>query len=135
MFSLDPELSEDVVGVLDSAGLLEVSEFQVFRMAYKSWFGEPAGESDLRALDRYFFDYLYRDRVPPWVRAFTREVVRRERAGALDLADYGIVHQPPTPTMIYLGIRYGIWAAFTIAFLIASAHMVTTPASCSFPPC
>ncbi|HEX9648311.1 MAG TPA: hypothetical protein VGB88_12475 [Alphaproteobacteria bacterium] len=135
MFSLDPDLSEDVTNVLDSAGLLEVSEFEVFRMAYASWFGEPTGDSDRRVLDRYFFDYLYRDKVPPWARAFTREVVRRADANCLDLADYGIVHPPPTPTMIYLGIRYAIWAAFTIAFIVATAHMVNGPEGCILPPC
>ena len=80
-------------------------------------------------------DYLYRDRVPTWVRAFAREVVRRAKAGSFDPADYGIVHPPPTPTMIYLGIRYAVWAALTIGFIIASAHMVAGPSGCYFPPC
>ena len=133
MFALDPDLPEDVSDVLQSAALLEVSEFRVFELAHAAWFGVK--KADATALDRCFFDYLYRDRVPTWVRSFAREVVRRAQAGSFDPADYGIRHDPPTPTMIYLGIRYAVWAALTIAFIIASAHMVTGPTGCYFPPC
>jgi hypothetical protein len=135
MFSLDPELPEDVADVLESAACLEISEFRVFELAYAAWFGRPEGEREARALDRHFFAYLYRDQVPPWVRALTREVVRSNRAGVLDLADYGIVHEPPTPTMIYLGIRYAVWAALTLVFIVAGAHMIAAPEGCTFPPC
>ncbi len=136
MFALDPDLPEDVSNVLKSAALLEVSEFRVFELAYAAWFG-PSGddEPDPKALDRCFFDYLYRDHVPTWVRSFAREVVRRAQAGSFDPADYGITHDPPTPTMIYLGIRYAVWAALTLGFIIASAQMVSGPTGCYLPPC
>lgn len=133
MFALDPDLPEDVSNVLESAALLEVSEFRVFELAFTAWFGER--EPDAQKLDRCFFDYLYRDQVPTWVRAFVREVVGRARAGRFDPADYGIVHPPPTPTMIYLGIRYAVWTILTLTFIIASARMVTGPTGCYFPPC
>lgn len=135
MFALDPDLPEDVSDVLRSAALLEVSEFRVFELAHTAWFGSAGDRVDSKTLDRYFFDYLYRDRVPAWVRAFAREVVRRAQAGVFDPADYGITHPPPTPTMIYMGIRYAVWAVLTLGFIIASAHMVSAPTGCYFPPC
>jgi len=135
MFALDPELPEDVSDVLESASLLEVSEFRVFELAYAAWFGRPAAGRALKALDRLFFDYLYRDVVPPWVRAFTRELVERDRAGRFDPADYGITYPPPTPTMIYLGIRYAVWAALTLAAIMLTAHYLPAPEGCYFPPC
>lgn len=132
MFSLDPDLPEDVSNVLESAALLEVSEYRVFELSYAAWFSGP-GEK--KVLDRYFFDYLYRDRVPMWVRSFVREIVERARSGHFDPADYGIVHEPPTPTMIYLGIRYAVWTVLAVAVIIASAHTATAPEGCFFLPC
>ena len=135
MFALDPDLPEDVSNVLESAALLEVSEFRVFELAFAAWFGAPDGEPDAKKLDRCFFDYLYRDLVPTWVRAFARELVRRARAGLFDPADYGIVYEPPTPTMIYLGIRYAVWTVLAVGFIFAGAHMAAAPTGCYFPPC
>jgi hypothetical protein len=37
--------------------------------------------------------------------------------------------------MIYLGIRYAVWAALTLVFIVAGAHMIAAPEGCTFPPC
>ena len=55
--------------------------------------------------------------------------------GLFDPADYGIVYEPPTPTMIYLGIRYAVWTVLAVGLIIAGAHMAATPTGCYFPPC
>lgn len=130
---LGSALPRDVAGVLESASLLEVSEYRVFEMAYRAWFGADAGGS--ASFDRCFFDYLYRDRVPPWVRTFTRGVVARGREADFDPAEYGVVHPPPQRTMIYLGCRYAIWAGAAVTAVIVAAHFAAEPFSCLFPPC
>jgi hypothetical protein len=135
MFALDPEMPEDVSDLLQAAALLEVSEYRVFELAYTAWFSTARELPDKKVLERFFFAYLYRDRIPPWVRAYTREIVRRADAGTFDPADYGIVYAPPTRTMIYLGIRYTFWTVLTLVFIIASAQVVTVPEGCYFPPC
>lgn len=133
MLALDPELPPDVADVLASASLLEVSEYRVFEMAFEAWFGRKVGD-DAARLDRHFFAYLYRDAVPPWVRAFCRDVARRGRSGDFDPARYGIVYAPPTRTMIYLGIRYAIWTTLAVSVIIGLAHFAAVPAGCTFPP-
>ncbi len=135
MFALDPDPPKDVSDVLESAGLLEVSEYRVFELAHAAWFSASGETPDRKTLEKYFFGYLYRDRVPPWVRSFTREVVARARAGTFDPADYGIVYAPPTRTMIYLGLRYSFWVVAAVGFIIAAAQVVTAPEGCYFPPC
>ena len=136
MFALDPELPQDVADVLDSASLLEVSEYHVFEMAHAAWFGASATDSDyVRMMERHFFAYLYRDLVPPWVRAFTREVVRSGQGEGFDPARFGITHAPPTPTMIYLGIRYALWTLLAVAIIFTLAYLTPAPPGCTFPPC
>ncbi len=135
MFALYPDHPKDVADVLESAGLLEVSEYRVFELAYAAWFSTAGEAPDKKMFERVFFAYLYRDRVPPWVRAYTREIVQRADAGTFDPADYGITYAPPTPTMIYLGVRYAFWAVMALTFIIASAQVVTAPEGCYFPPC
>ncbi|MDP7539418.1 MAG: hypothetical protein QF726_02980 [Alphaproteobacteria bacterium] len=134
MFTLDPELPPDVATVLESASLLEVSEYRIFEMAYEAWFGRKV-DNNAKLLDRQFFAYLHRDSVPPWVRSFCRDLTRRGRAPGFDPARYGIVHAPPTRTMIYLGIRYAMWTALTVSVIIGLAHAAAIPAGCIFPPC
>ena len=99
MFALDPDHPKDVADVLESAGLLEVSEYRVFELAYAAWFSTAGEAPDKKMFERAFFAYLYCDRVPPWVRAYTREIVQRADACTFDPADYGITYAPPTPTM------------------------------------
>ncbi len=134
MFTLDPELPPDVATVLESASLLEVSEYRIFEMAYEAWFGRKV-DNNAKLLNRQFFAYLNRDSVPPWVRSLCRDLARRGRAPGFDPARYGIVRAPPTRTMIYLGIRYTIWTALTVSVIIGLAHFAAIPAGCTFPPC
>ncbi len=128
---LDPDLPVDIQTVLDAAALLDVPEFQVFELAFLAWYGRKSGPQ----LEAAFTAYMYRDRVPMWVRAFTREIVRKAGDGRLDPAEYGIVHEPPTPTMIYLGIRYAVWTSLTLAVLVIGSHYMSGPTGCYFPPC
>ena len=133
MFSLDPAPPRDVAEVLESAALLEVSEYRVFEMAHRSWYGAAPG--DPAAFDRCFFAYLYRDRVPPWVRRFARAVVARARRPGFDPADYGIRHPPPRRTMVWLGIRYALWTLAAVSAIVVVAHFSAAPFGCLFPPC
>ncbi len=132
MFSLDPELPRDVAQVLESASVLDVSEYRVFELAYRARFGGPV--RDTAAFDRCFFDYLYRDRVPPWVRAFTRAVVDRAHEAGFDPVASGLA-PPVRPAAVSRGIRYAVWTAVTVAAIVFAAHFSADPSGCMFPPC
>ena len=77
----------DVLAVLETSGLLAVSEFRVFELAHVNWYGVAADE---QTIERHFFPYMFREEVPHYVRAFTRKILGLERAGRLDPQTFGI---------------------------------------------
>lgn len=76
----------DCQSVTSAATMLGLREFDYFRLAYRRWFGEqPYPER----LERAFVDYMMQQRVPPWVRMLTWQVMDADRAGTLEPAAFG----------------------------------------------
>ena len=132
MFRFSSALPRDVADVLESAALLEVSEYRVFELAHRAWFGAAPRAAPL---ERSFFDYLCRDRVPPWVRAFARAVVARGREPGFDPAEWGAPFRPPARTAAWLAIRYALWTVAAVVAICVAAHYAAEPRGCMFPPC
>ena len=91
---MDSGLSEDTRAVLDASACLDVTEFELFTLAYRRWFDADA---KLEKLEQVFARYMFHHEAPPYVRQFTREVLRRERESTLDPADFGVPPAPDTP--------------------------------------
>jgi hypothetical protein len=70
-----------------SAAVLQISEYELFRIAYRQWFNRPITES---SLDSLFKAYLATGESPYWVNDFARKVHDKFKAGTLDYRDYGI---------------------------------------------
>jgi hypothetical protein len=126
---------DDVQAVVYAAAVLQISEFEVFRLAYQDWFGHPA---DNREMEACFHRYLGGVQTPVWVRAFVRRIRQLVEEGRLDLRAFGL--EPPSPAskaQIVLGcvVLAGILAI--VAFLIYSAFRVGSPVAvaCQLPPC
>ncbi len=66
--------------VQEAAAALEVREFDVFRAAYRAWYGV---EPETVALEKEFVAYMFRQRLPPYVRHFARQVLAEAEAGRL----------------------------------------------------
>ena len=62
----------DGATVQDAAGQLDVSEFEIFRLAHRAWFGH---DSDEKSLEHVFVAYMYYGKVPLWVRHLCRDVM------------------------------------------------------------
>jgi hypothetical protein len=77
----------DVRHVSETAAVLGVSEFEIFRLAYRFWY-----QRELRAvvMDETFADYLHRQTVPSWVRDFCRRVLNLAAVGQLRPSDFGV---------------------------------------------
>lgn len=58
--------------VQDAAGQLDVSEFEIFRLAHRAWFGNDGNE---KSLEYVFVAYMYYGKVPLWVRHLCRDVM------------------------------------------------------------
>ena len=78
--------------VAEAASRLNVSEFEVFRLAYENWYGQAAPEQEIK---RRFDAYLVSLEVPMWVRAFAREINGLHETGRLDPKRFGINARPP----------------------------------------
>lgn len=113
----DASLPEDARLVLDAAEALGVREFDLFRLAYRHWYGR---EADEKRLERYFAPYMFHQVAPPWVRHMCREVLARAAEGRLDANAFGAGTVRHIERPVPLGWLY---VALTLAAALA-AHVL-----------
>ncbi len=126
----EPE-AEDV---RNAAAILDIREFDLFRIAYFQWHGNNVGDADL---EPFFAGYMFKAVVPPWVRHFSRTVVRLDQEGRLRPEQFGLRQLVATPRMVGRGIRYAVVLMLVLATLLVLAefsHEVLV-SGCQFPPC
>jgi hypothetical protein len=126
---------DDVQAVVYAAATLQTSEFEVFRLAYREWFGRPAETRDMEAC---FHRYLATTRAPAWVRSFVRRIRKLADEGCLDLNMFGLESpSPASKAQIALGVSLLAGLLTIVAFLIYSAFRLGSPLSvvCQLPPC
>ena len=58
-----------------AANHLDVSEFEIFRASYQSWYDDEGSDA---LIERHFGDYLKHGDLPFWVRHFSRERLSQE---------------------------------------------------------
>jgi hypothetical protein len=133
--SFNPSVVSDVQTVVDTASVLHVSEFDVFRLAYENWFGHPAANTEI---DKEFTQYMNREIVPMWVRSFTRQVRKLSGEGSLNLRDFGI---EPAPSATYwtaflggMAFAFIVMIVVLLVYFAAQGTEVIT-AGCRLPPC
>ena len=136
LFFDEKKMSADVADVLETAALLEVTEFELFGIAYRRWYGAGIAERDLEQL---YLPYMFHGRVPLWVRQLAREVLAQAEAGRLDPKAYGILPKPLSMDMYHQGLRYLLWLSLILGTLLTGAATVAQLApwyqSCYLPPC
>ena len=72
------------------SAILQISEYELFRIAYLKWFDYPISEN---RLDFIFKDYLVNSSAPYWVNDFARKAHEKFKAGELNYRDYGITRR------------------------------------------
>jgi hypothetical protein len=135
-FSSDDTTVADWLQVAETAGLLEVTEFELFRLAYRDWYGRAATEADLEA---YFTPFMFADVVPFWLRRYCARIRAESCAGQLDPVRLGI----PRLVVPAHGLRWLIIAVILLLLLPAGLLLLSDLASdlmpflseCYFPPC
>ena len=136
LFFDENKMSEDVADVLEAAALLQVTEFEFFRIAYRRWFGAEIGDD---GLERHYLPYMFKKDVPAWVRHLAREVIAKAEDEVLEPQDYGVMPRPLTMDMYNRGLRYCLWIAVIMGTLMTGAATVAEFApwyqSCYLPPC
>jgi len=130
-------LDQDLVDVLDASSALEITEFRLFELAYTHWYGKSANKD---FIERQFAAYMFAQRVPGWVRHFSRDILKLQARGQLDPKSFGVWPRLPSTRRILFAKFYT--AGLLIVFLLALALVYGLPDSllikfdqCYFPPC
>lgn len=73
------DITNDTQTVLTAAYALDISEFELFHLAYQNWHGQRA---ETRQLEAVFVGYLFEAKIPHWVRHFATYVAGLKRSEA-----------------------------------------------------
>ncbi len=132
----DAKLPPEVKEVLEVAALLDTNEFNIFKLAFKHWFGHSVHDEKL---EHSFSNYMFNEIVPHWVRHFTREVLRNQLIDDLDPATYGLSEPTPSPRTLFWGRVYTSAIALIILLLfvitLGPEELFGITKSCYFLPC
>lgn len=77
----------DVEAVRFASGILDISEYQVFKLAYREWFRKDLSD---HTMEYRFDNYIEDEVVPLWVWNFVQKVIDKHEKGELDPTEYGI---------------------------------------------
>lgn len=133
---LRPALPNDVCDILDAAALLDTSEFNIFSIAYRKWFGKNAPE---KIIENYYTAYMFNAVVPYWSRHFARTIIRLSSTGSLNPNDFVENTDHVSTRTIFIARAFIISGAVVMLILllgaIYAAHDSPITYSCFFPPC
>ena len=76
----NPKRSE----ILHAANLLQIGEFQLIQLAYKVWYREDLPEEKINNI---FSEYMISGIMPIWVNTYANDIIKIERANALNSFD------------------------------------------------
>ncbi|TDJ62596.1 MAG: hypothetical protein E2O37_10565 [Proteobacteria bacterium] len=113
----------DVRNVLDTAALLQVTEFNLFRMAYRHWHGRDASE---RSIEQFFAPYMFRSIVPYWVRQLCRHVLQADVEGTLAPIEFGVTQpaEQVNSTTPFLSAVVVVGAALGMLVIAAGLYLL-----------
>ena len=132
----EKHLRPDERSVLEAAALLDITEYDLFHLAYRRWYGQPAKDT---LIERFFVGYMFNRVVPLWVRHFSRLVEQLSDRGELDANRLGVKFLPGSQHMVTLGVRYSVTIGLVLIVLVVFAEFMSQflrlSERCMFPPC
>jgi hypothetical protein len=134
LFFDEKRMSRDVLVVLEAAARLDISEFELFRLAHERWFGGPIDDD---RLEKLYLPYMFRDEVPVWVRHLARDILATTD-DALDPADFGVRPRPLSMATYQRGLRLSLWVILVFGAFLTGAMTLAKLQSevCGLlPPC
>ena len=73
----NPKRSE----ILHAANLLQIGEFQLIQLSYKSWYNEDLPEDKI---NKIFSEYMVTGVIPIWVTHYAQDILKLSKANVLD---------------------------------------------------
>jgi len=108
--------------VHDAAAALELREYDLFRLAWRRWYGN---DPDPAALERVFAGYMFRQEVPPWVRLLARDVLQRQAQGPLGAREFGAdALRESEPSVRHGRIYVAVVAVLAVLYVIGLGGML-----------
>ena len=130
---VDAKIPDDCNAVLDAAAILDMREIDLFRLAFRRWFGREVGDSQI---ERVFAAYMFQNIVPPWTRHFARHVLARAAEGRLNAAELGALkYTRPPPPPRHGRFYVGITAALMVLYFVALLNVSYDPGTSAPMPC
>lgn len=130
------EIQPDIRAVLEAAAILDITEWDLFHLAYRRWHGKQA---DDKLMEPFFVAYMFQKVVPVWVRHFSRLVERLDMRGELDANKLGVKYLPRSRYMASRGMRYAVIIGLVMFALVVFAEFASRflrlAEKCMFPPC
>jgi hypothetical protein len=136
-FFHDEPLPDDTRLVLKAAAKLDTTEFRLFELAYRDWYGRICKTS---IMESYFTPYMFDNIVPFWVRAFCRKVMAFHGDSEKVQSAFGLRMLKATRGNKMFGFLYAATLVVCLVFLV---YLFSVPADslpeflkeCYFPPC
>ena len=115
----NPKRSE----ILHAANLLQIGEFQLIQLAYKTWYKEDLPEEKI---NKIFSEYMITGIIPIWVTYYARDILKLNKANVLDsynqkyhVYDHEFGDYIPNEQQRK---RRGIFYAFIIGAVFVASH-------------
>jgi hypothetical protein len=122
--------------VADTAGLLEITEFRVFQLAFGEWYGREIHDYEA---EEYFTAFMYFDQVPFWVRRFCHKIQDLNDTGRLNPRDFGIKPERFEYRLLQWAVRGVMVMLVSMVILLflsnTVADLMPFLKECYFPPC
>ena len=115
----NPKRSE----ILHAANLLQIGEFQLIQLAYKTWYKEDLPEYKI---NKIFSEYMITGIIPIWVTYYARDIVKLDNANVLkSYSEKYHVYDHEFGASIFderQRKRRGIFYAIIIGFVFIASH-------------
>ena len=128
---------QDIQDVLMAANLLELPEFEIFRLSYAYWYGEKPTEDQV---EKAYIPYMFGGKVPLFVRQFSRKVKDMEMKDEIDPAELGVVQKSSVIRNLRMGLLIFtlLFAVQVLVYTMAAYTAGESPllvGRCFLPPC
>ena len=67
--------------IIQAANLIQIGEFQLIQLAYKSWYNKDLPEDKINFI---FNEYMVSGIIPIWVKYYAKDIVKLDNANKLD---------------------------------------------------
>jgi hypothetical protein len=116
-------VQEETDQISIASDILQISEFNFFRLAYSQWFGR---EIPVSRLEHIFAEYVFKEIVPYWVRHLSRRVMKKLDQGILDPSEFHVILPKGSRKLRIEGYIYTvIILIITILLCIGAVHSMS----------